>query len=147
MKVKIVAYMGRLVMVPIEPHENIGNGWFPTGSRIPGGGLKLGCVLMDTGRRLGVSSEAFELMRKVRRSPNSLGDLSWWPCQDNTHAFSWFGSIHRVINPEIAEATEDFRVNPHRCIVIPNEVPAAAKTAILTNPDCVQWTGPYRVNH
>jgi hypothetical protein len=129
MKVQVVAYKGSIVFVPSNPTEGIGKteGWYPTGDG------RLGCVVTDTKKQLGVSEEAFALMKDIKRNHDAVGDISWWECDDGTYAFAWWGSIHRVLNPDSAEGDRDFRVTPSlrsACTIIPNEVPEAAKAAI-----------------
>jgi hypothetical protein len=129
MKVKIVAYKGYLVLVPNNPADGIGKpeGWYPTGDD------RMGCVILDTKSRLGVSEEAFNLMKNIKTNHDDFGDISWWECDDGTWAFSWFGSIHRIINPATAEGDREFRIinlMKEVCTIIPNDVPEEAKRAI-----------------
>lgn len=142
MKVRVVAYKGKIVIVPIDPEKGVEDGWYPTGRG------RIGCVVLDTKKTLGVSEEAFELMRKVQRNRDAIGDISWWECDDGTHAFSWCGSIHRVISPEDAEGDRDFHVHNRlwaACTKIPNEVPEAAKLMIDQNPTTYAWAEPHDI--
>lgn len=149
MKVKVVAYKERLVIVPNNPTEDIGKpvGWYPTGDG------RMGCVLTDTKARLGVSEEAFELMKKIPRNRDAIGDIGWWECDDKTWAFSWFGSIHRIINPIKSEGDRNFRVNDtlkQFCTIIPNDVPEEAKAILDNLPDgyeAYQWNELYNLDN
>jgi hypothetical protein len=141
-KVKVVAYNGHIVLIPIEPEKDIGNGWYPTG------GTRIGCVLLDTKHSLGVSDEAFELMRQIPAGPDAIGDLSWWACDDGTYAFSWFGAIHRVIDLSGTERARDFFVSDklkQHCTMIPNDVPEAAKRIIDADPNATSWSDLQRI--
>ena len=149
MKVKIVAYKSHLVVVPTNPEQGIGktDGWYPTGDG------RLGCVVTDTKNRLGVSEEAFDLMKTIKRNHDAIGDISWWECDDGTHAFAYFGSIHRVINPESAEGDRDFRVTPslrNACAIIPNDVPEEAKVlldSLKEGEELYAWKEPHRLDN
>jgi len=129
LKVKVTAYKGLIVIEPIEPERGASTkkGWVPIG---PG---RLGSVLCKTKGQLGVSREAFNLLRQVPRGTDCIGDLGWWECGDGSHAFSWFGSAYRVINPSKAIGDREYKVSPallRDCETILNEVPDEAKAAI-----------------
>lgn len=126
MKVRVVAYKEHLVIVPHEPEKGIEDGWYPTNNH------RMGCVVTDTKKTLGVSEEAFELMKLIQRNHDAIGDIGWWECDDGTYAFSWFGSVHRIIDPHTSEGDRTFRVLPslkNACTIIPNDVPEEAKAA------------------
>lgn len=149
MKVRVVAYKGKIVIVPTEPEKDIGSDgnddgyWYPTGQG------RIGCVLLDTKTRLGVSEEAFALMREIPRNHDAIGDISWWEADTDTYVFGWCGSIHRVIDPKTAEAARDCLVTdalrPH-FQVIPNDVPEAAKLVIDQNPGTYAWAEPHSIS-
>lgn len=129
LKVKVTAYKGLIVIEPIEPEKDASakKGWVPVG---PG---RFGSVLCKTKGHLGVSKEAVNLLRQVQRGVDSIGDLSWWECDDGSHAFSWFGAAYRIIDPSTAIGDRDYTVLPsllQDCETIPNEVPDEAKAAI-----------------
>lgn len=148
MKVKVVAYNGRIVIVPLKPDKDLGDGWFPTG------GGRIGCVVLDTQNSLGVSEDAFELMKRVPRNRDAIGDISWFSYEAGGsqespgYAFSWFGSIHRVLDPENSEGARDFRITDHlknHCTIIPNDVPEAAKLAIDAGEN-YSWAEPKSID-
>jgi hypothetical protein len=142
MKVRVVAYKGKIVIVPLEPEKGTDDGWFPAGQG------RVGCVLLDTKKQLGVSEEAFALMRGIQRNHDAIGDISWWEADDGTQVFGWFGSIHRVIDPKTAEAARDCHVTNRlrgHFTVIPNEVPEAAKLVIDQNPEAYAWAEPHSI--
>lgn len=140
MKVKITEYKGFLVIEPIEPEKDIDNEWWPTGQG------RIGCVVGNSKKNLGVSKEALAVMKGVRKNWDSIGDLGWWKCDDGTHAFSWFGSIHRIIDPKDAEAARDFRIFENECSIIPNEPPQEAKDKLDENMvDVYAWKEPFSI--
>lgn len=143
MKVQVVAYKNHLVIVPHEPEKGIEDGWYPTNKH------RFGCVITDTKKNLGVSEEAFELMKSIKRNHDAIGDIGWWECDDGTHAFSWFGSVHRVIDPHTAEGDRTFRIVPSlkdACTIIPNDVPEEAKLAFaaveVEGDEIYSWKEP-----
>ena len=129
LKVEVVVYKGLLVVIPKEPEKNVGksHGWIPAGQ------TRLGSVLCDTNKYLGVSRQAFDLMKKIKVGRDCVGDIDWFWCEDGTYAFSWWGPIYRVINPETAIAARGFKVTNlllGTCTLIPNDVPAEATEVI-----------------
>lgn len=140
MKVRIVAYKNRIVCVPSEPEKDIGNGWYPTGQG------RLGCVITDTKKSLGISEEALKLMKSISPNRDAIGDISWWEVNDGTHAFAWWGSVHRVINPSTAEGDRDFKLTQtlrKACTIIPNDVPDEAKAVLDSEEDPHFWKEPH----
>ena len=141
MKVKVVAYKGRIVLVPNEPEKVISDKdplWWPTGESRS----TLGCVVGPTETELGVSQEALDLMEDIQRNHDAVGDISWWETSDGNHAFAWWGAIYRIINPDTAEADRDFHLKPsvvRSCTIIPNDVPDEAKKVLDTEEDPVFW--------
>ncbi len=130
-KARVVAYKGRIVIVPKEPEKDITNKgpriWWPTGGSNRN---ILGCVLGNSKEMLGISEEAVELLRKVKRGYDAIGDLDWWKCSDGNYAFSWWGPIYRIVNTELAEAARGFQVHEGQYLKIINQVPTAAKKVI-----------------
>jgi|GEM_PF-2010552 len=149
LKVRVLAHEGNLVMVPLAPEEGIDDDWWPTG------GDKMGCVVGDTRRRLGVSKEAIGLMRGIKRNRDAIGDIGWWRCHDGTYAFSWWGPIFRIIHPNDAEGSRDFATHPDQYVEIPNDVPpeviegcrkAAAGEMLLSGKAAeTMWKMPFKI--
>jgi hypothetical protein len=122
MHAHITAYKGKLVLelrvtksIPNEVVTNLDK---------PG---NLGQVIMDTARNLGVSAEALELLKKVRRGHDDLGDIDWFRAGDSA-AFGWLGGIYRIADPEQVEGSSSYGTFAH--VVIPNDVPEGARQAI-----------------
>ncbi len=144
MKVKVVAYRDRIIIVPDQPENNIGKDfrWYPTGD------TRLGCVIGDTKINLGVSEEALALMKTIKRGHDAIGDIDWWGCDDETYAFSWWGPIYRIINPATAEAPRNYNITDKhlaQCTIIPNEVPDLAKQVIDSEAQAFVWNKPIRI--
>jgi hypothetical protein len=139
MKVRVVAYNNRIVLVPENPEQGINQEWWPTG------GTRIGCVVGNTKANLGVSEEALVLMRKMRVCRDAIGDLNWWWCTDGTYAFSWIGPIHRIVDPDTSEAARGFEIFRDQCTIIPNDVPPEAIAVIDDHPRNYAWREPHAV--
>lgn len=139
MKVKVVAHGDHIVCIPSTPEKNIGHKgqWWPTGDG------KLGCVIGNTKKNLGVSQEAIDLMKKVEMGTDAIGDIDWWWCDNETYAFSWFGPIFRIIDATDSVSAREFRPHPDQCTIIPNEVPEAAIKAIQAGE--AVWGEPWGI--
>lgn len=123
MKVKVVAYKKRLVIIPDEP-EKAEVYWVPVGHG------HVGSVVLDTSANLGVSEEALELLKQVECSNDDVGDVDWWFCIDGSYAFSWLGPLYGVIDPTKAEGSSQYNAHSKQHITIPNDVPEDAQRAI-----------------
>jgi hypothetical protein len=142
MRVRVVAYNGFLIMCPTNVEEK-DEEWVPTEN-----GRTMGCVLLDSKKNLGVSDEALELMRQVPVGRDAIGDIDWWAVIDpkggeEKFAFSWFGSIFRIIHAESSESARGFRPRRSHCTIIPNDVPPEAKALIDSEGvDAFSWNQP-----
>lgn len=121
--VAIFGYKGCLVITTLQPEKKMEE-WTPIG---PG---KIGCVIGNTKKNLGVSKEALELMGKVETCGDDIGDIDWFSVNDGTHAFGWIGGLNRVVNTKTAEAARGFKVYRDECVIIPNKVPEEAMKKI-----------------
>jgi hypothetical protein len=135
LKVRVVAYEGKLVFIPNEPEKGIGDSWWPVDQK-----GKLGSVL-GSSKRLGVSQEALALMRTIKLNRDAIGDIDWWKCDDGEKAFSWFGVLYRVMDPADSEAARGFQVYESECVIIPNEVPPEAVEAVKAGAPF--WREPF----
>jgi hypothetical protein len=142
LKAKVFVHSDQLVIVPSNPLGGIGDDWWPTG------GTRLGCVLTDTKRRLGVSKEALLLMREIEVGCDAIGDIDWWRCYDGTYAFSWWGPLYRIINPDDSVSARAFREYHDQCQVIPNNIPEDVLRDVETalgSEDPAVYREPFRV--
>ena len=152
-KVRVVAYKERIVIVPKDPDKDITNKrprlWWPTGGSNRN---ILGCVLGNSQTMLGISAEAIKLMETVKRNHDAVGDLGWWKCDDGSYAFSWWGPIFRIVDPGTAEGDRDFRVHEGQYIKIVNQVPLEAKKVIDAfkkedEEEPAHWKEPFSIDY
>lgn len=122
-KVKITAYKDRLIIEAIDP-ENPHDRWTPNG---PG---KIGSVIGDTKTNLGISNQAYALLKRIRRSRDDIGDIDWFACDDGTYAFAWLGSFKKIVDPKEAEGSRTYVAPEGQYVKIKNIVPKEAKKVI-----------------
>ncbi len=92
----------------------------------------MGQVIMDTHKHLGVSAEAIEAMKKVKRNRDAIGDIDWFTTKgdsEDSAAFGWLGGPKSIKKISDIEGARTFSLN-HKYVVIPNEVPEMAAAAI-----------------
>ncbi|MCK5613623.1 hypothetical protein KAR91_67780 [Candidatus Pacearchaeota archaeon] len=127
-KVKVVAYESHIIIETVKPDadENF----------VPFGGSNIGCVLMDTKKYLGISKEAWKLMKKIKKGGGDIGDVALWKSDKKGDCFSWLGGTHKLINTSDnqIESSRDGIVDIAH-ITIPNNVPPAALEAIVKTSD------------
>jgi hypothetical protein len=95
------------------------------------GPTRIGQVIMNTGKHLGVSKEAYQILKTIKRGRDDLGDINWFVTTNNNmnaHAFSWLGGPKQIVNPEWAEGGRAYVLGAY--VEIPNDVPQAAAEAI-----------------
>ena len=93
----------------------------------------IGQVIMDTGAHLGVSAEALELLKGIKRGHDDLGDVDWFSASDGEAVFGWLGGPKRLCNPTKIEGSSSYSASlPH--VLIPNDVPEGARECIDNNP-------------
>ncbi len=93
----------------------------------------VGQVIHNTKNHLGVSKQAVELLERVKRSGDDLGEIDFWKSDNDTWHFSWLGGIKRIVNPTDEECTgsNSYQVpNSSEYVSIENEVPKEAKEVI-----------------
>jgi hypothetical protein len=121
--VRVFASGPFLLFCPSEAKKT--RDFYPTNNR-----GNLGCVLINSKKQLQVSEEALKLMEKIQLNGGSLGDISWWKCEDKTCAFSWFGAIFRIMDYKDCEGDRDFRIHRDHCTIIPNDLTKEMKLAV-----------------
>lgn len=103
----------------------------------PVGAGRIGSVLIDTQKHLGVSEEALELMKKLHNCNDDVGDLDSWELISDeasgskptgVYCFAWLGLINGAKGLD-SETSRTFNADtlPHQRI--PNDVPKWAKDA------------------
>lgn len=125
LKVKVTAYKGCLAIETLPPFDK-------TDTFIPAGQGNFGCVLMGTTSRLGVSKEALALLKTVKKSRDSLGDVMWWKLAPPSegYCFGWIGGVLAIQDPTQIEGDRDFAVHAGQYVTIPNDTVQGAKDAI-----------------
>jgi hypothetical protein len=119
LKVEVTAHDGFLIVNAVKPEKD--------DNFMPAGGSTLGCILKDTSKYLGMSKEAFELLKTIKKSCDDIGDVMAWKKED-THFFGWLGGIKNLIDIREGETSssrdgilQDLKFNE-----IPNNVPVEA---------------------
>jgi len=89
LKVKVLAYKGDILIWTID--ETADRNYLPMG------GNRIGCLVTDTGTRLGISREALELLRGLKRVGDDLGEVDAWIAGGKKHCFGWLGPPIRLV--------------------------------------------------
>jgi hypothetical protein len=110
--VDVFALNGKIVCYPDPSLIKNPPAWF-----LPTNEQRIGCVVLDAGKHVRISREAIDLMKKIKKSHDDIGDIDWWAVtggeQAGTHAFSWIGPVYRTINPEKAEGSRGWAPDHH----------------------------------
>lgn len=86
------------------------------------------CTVLNTGRHLGVSKEATDLLRQIQKAGLGLqGQLAWWESESSGGLanFWWLGGPQMIFNPKRTFYANGWGIFEHQ--VIPNEPPSEAK--------------------
>lgn len=88
----------------------------------------IGQVIHDTAKNLGVSAEALELLKQVKRSNDDMGDVDWFSTSDGKASFGWLGGRYAIKSPTEIDGSSSYGIFDF--VTIPNDVPAGAINAI-----------------
>jgi len=88
---KITTYRGFIVTEPFVDNDD--NLVLPDGHNI------IGTMVIDTENNLGMSSEAWEIIKKMERSGDDIGDFNAYHRDDNKDCVSWLGGPRKVVSP------------------------------------------------
>lgn len=113
LKVEVTEYKGQLCIRTINPNEKDPN-------FIPNGDGRIGCVLADTEHRLGISEEALEILRKIPKSPDAIGDVDAFRSARRP-VFSWLGNIYQIVHPKGASGSRDYNIDSIPFTIIEND--------------------------
>ena len=143
LKVRIYAHDRKLIFWPDNPAEGIASdAWIP----VDQDGQRFGSVVCNTKQQLGISQEALDLMMGIACGRDAIGDVSWWWCENNTYALSWFGGLYRVLDPTDCIADRAFRPYPEECQIIDNDIPVEFIPHWATvRGDAASWREPFAV--
>lgn len=120
MHAEVTAYRGRII-VELKAKKSI-----PGEVLLARGNPQMGVhIIKDTAHHLGVSHEARELLKRVRRSQNAAGELDWSRDADGKACFGWRGGDCLIVSPETCFGSSKFSVRS--CVDIPNQVPEGAR--------------------
>lgn len=64
----------------------------------------MGFVIGDTAY-VGISAEAYEVLKTIRKGRDSLGDIDLFATSDGSFAFATLGGPCVLVNPQDAEAS------------------------------------------
>lgn len=117
LKVKVTAHENYLIIETLDKKEDK--------NFIPVGGTRIGCVLIETDKYLGMSKEAKTLLKTMKKSYDDIGDISTWTTNDNKDCFSWLGGIKRLVDMNTAEGDNQGIIDIKH-ITIENIVPQEA---------------------
>ena len=124
-KVKVTSHEGFLVIETIKPKEDK--------NFIPVGGSRIGSVLVNTGKYLGMSNEAFALMKTIKKSGDDIGDVDTWE-SDRGQCIAWMGPLKRLVEVSNSESSRTGIIDI-KYIPIENKVPLDAFEAIVKSKE------------
>jgi hypothetical protein len=120
MHAEITAYKGRIIIelkvkksIPGEVLTSLDT------PRLPGQ------LVNNTAKNLGISKEALDLLKSVRKGDGAAGDVDWTRTEEGKTTFGWIGGRCAIFNPETCEGSKRFKVGGY--VTIPNEVPEGAR--------------------
>lgn len=127
-KVEVTCHENFLVINTIDPthDENF----------VPAGNGRIGCVLMDAEKHLGMSDEAFKLLKTMKVGTDAIGDVATFE-SNKGQCFSWLGHPQRLVDmsdEEICSSREG--IIDLKYVPIENKVPVEAFEAIT------KWNEP-----
>jgi len=99
LKVVVVEHRGKIIIETIHPERD--------GNFVPCGGSNIGCTVIDTNKYLGMSQEAWALIKTIPKSRDCIGDLTIWETDDDRGCFGWIGHPKRLADPSMCELSRD----------------------------------------
>lgn len=126
LKVKGTVYKGQLCIETVNPKEK-------DKDFIPAGGSKIGCVLINTEKKLGLSKEAVEFLRGVKIVGDDIGDVDTFTSDKGDGVFAWLGGMFSI-KGDWAVGSRTHNIDAIKFETIPNDTPDAAKKAVDAEP-------------
>jgi len=117
LRVKVTAHKHYLLIETIDGKKDK--------NFVPFGGGQIGCVLIETDNLLGMSKEAAELLKTLKKSGDDIGDVSTWKTGNSKNCFAWIGNLKRIIDMTEAEGDNKGIVDIEH-VTIENDVPPEA---------------------
>ena len=121
LKVKVTAYNQNLIIEAIDGKED--ENFFPVGD------TRIGCTLIETDNLLGMSKEAFDLLKTIKKSHDDIGDVCAWITDDDKNCFAWIGGFKKIVNMKTAEG-DSSGIADIKHVTIENDVPQEAQDVI-----------------
>jgi hypothetical protein len=122
--VRVTAHRGYLIIEAVDltfRHPN----WVPENDN------RIGCKVLNSAKFVGISAEALNLLKKVKKGWDDIGDLMWWQAGEDW-CFGWLGPNLGLVDYMCAVADRDF--NPEGPFVtIPNDANQEARGIIDYN--------------
>ena len=119
LRVQITAYKGNYVIETLNPKSK-DDVFYPVG------GSRIGSVLIDTEKYLGISKEAMKLLQTLTKVGDDIGDVDSFQDDTGKYVFAWLGDLNSVRDTTaVGSRTFNAWAIPH--VVIPNKVPEWAK--------------------
>lgn len=95
MKVKITEFEGDVVIEVLNRKEDED---FLLPGKMKSGGFRVGCILKNTGKNLGMSPEAWKIIKSMKVTSDDIGEVNAY-IKNNIHCFYWLGAPGRLISP------------------------------------------------
>lgn len=121
LKVRITAYKKKLIIETVNGKEDA--------NFFPAGGSRIGCVLSETEKHLGMSKEAVKILKTIKKSGDDIGDISTWKMDNSKDCIAWLGGLKGIIDTTVAEGDNKGIVDIGH-VTIENEVPPEALSAL-----------------
>lgn len=139
-RVCLTAYEGFLVVCPLDPFKDPDqHGWHPKRPE------RYGSSIQNTKATLGISREALNLLYRIPRNHDAVGDVMW-ESKGEGYSFTWWGPMFRIFHPWEAEMSRGSRVWADQYVEIPNDVPEKAVAFIEERTDgSVMWDEPVEI--
>lgn len=124
MKVKVTSYDQYLIIETVDGKKDK--------NFTPAGENRIGCVLTETNKYLGMSKEAFKLLKTIKKSGDDIGEVSAWKTTDGKDCFAWLGGFKKIV--DIANSSGDASgIANIKYKTIKNDVPKRAMEILKEN--------------
>lgn len=88
----------------------------------------VGSFIHKTKDNLGISIEALDILKRLKRSKKGLGEMDWSKDEAGQGLFGWVGGAKRLIDPKLIEVSPSWQILEHTSIS--NEVPSEVKALL-----------------
>lgn len=120
---EITEYKGKLVI----EHKETKSDHIVT---VPNGSNIFGYVIKGIDH-VAISKEAHNLLKKIKRGRDCIGDIDIFEIDDGGYAFATIGGMYRIIDVEHAEGSRSFVIpGINEFQIIENNAPEGARHAI-----------------